>query len=260
MVAVNTSLAAAGGGISSLIAKVIASLESSGELSFDLIKALNGTLAGLVAITAGAATVEPWAAFVIGIIAGWIYLSGSRLLIWFRIDDAVDGVPIHMFGGMWGLLAVGLLSSPNKMQAAYGKSDHVGFFYSLGRLQPDGTLLLNEFLEILFILAWIFAMFVPFFTLLNRKGWLRVDILEELAGLDARYKHAVQEDHDELKKKIRQEYHEHKEAVALVSSKHSGGTLEGSTSPFSRSRHSSINTSTLDKSSTCSGPVGDEAV
>ena len=52
---------------------------------------MNGCLTGLVAITAGCATVEPWAAFVIGLFAGWIYLAASSLMIRLKIDDAVDG-------------------------------------------------------------------------------------------------------------------------------------------------------------------------
>ena len=56
---------------------------------------------GLVAITAGCATVETWAAVVIGITAGWVYLAISKLLIRLRIDDAVDAIPVHMGGGAW---------------------------------------------------------------------------------------------------------------------------------------------------------------
>lgn len=52
---------------------------------------MNGCLTGLVAVTAGCATVEPWAAVVIGIFAGLFYLMGSKLLVKLRIDDAVDG-------------------------------------------------------------------------------------------------------------------------------------------------------------------------
>jgi Amt family ammonium transporter len=52
---------------------------------------MNGCLTGLVAITAGCATVEPWAAVAIGSFAGLFYLLGSKLLVKLRIDDAVDG-------------------------------------------------------------------------------------------------------------------------------------------------------------------------
>ena len=66
---------------------------------FDLTKTMNGCLAGLVAITAGCGTLENWAAFAVGCIAGLIYLGGSDLLIRVKLDDAVDAIPVHMFNG-----------------------------------------------------------------------------------------------------------------------------------------------------------------
>jgi Amt family ammonium transporter len=60
---------------------------------------MNGCLTGLVAVTAGCATVEPWAAVVIGIFAGIFYLLASKLLVKLRIDDAVDGTLCDI---LWG--------------------------------------------------------------------------------------------------------------------------------------------------------------
>ena len=57
---------------------------------------MNGCLTGLVAITARCASVESWAAVIIGIVAGWVYLIGSKCLVWLHIDDAVDAVPVHL--------------------------------------------------------------------------------------------------------------------------------------------------------------------
>ena len=57
---------------------------------------MNGCLTGLVAITARCASVESWAAVFIGFVAGWVYLIGSKFLVWLRIDDAVDAVPVHL--------------------------------------------------------------------------------------------------------------------------------------------------------------------
>lgn len=90
---------------------------------------MNGCLTGLVGITSGAATVEPWAAVVIGICAGWVYLAGSSLLIRFRIDDAVDAIPVHMGGGAWGVVATGLFSSPQRLMNFLGTEQNVGWFY-----------------------------------------------------------------------------------------------------------------------------------
>ena len=66
---------------------------------------MNGSLSGLVGVTGACAVVEPWAALVIGIVSGWVYCLGSGLLIKVRIDDAVDGIPVHLFSGMWGCIA-----------------------------------------------------------------------------------------------------------------------------------------------------------
>lgn len=90
---------------------------------------MNGCLTGLAAITGGAATVEPWAAVLIGICAGWVYVGSSALLVRFRIDDAVDAIPVHMFGGAWGVIATGLFTSPQRLQDYLGRDTDVGWFY-----------------------------------------------------------------------------------------------------------------------------------
>ena len=99
----------------------------TGVHTYDLGYTMNGCLTGLVAVTAGCATVDTWAAVVIGIIAGWVYLAGSKLLIHFRIDDAVDAIPVHMVGGAWGVLATGLFTKPELLEAAFGKTKHYGW-------------------------------------------------------------------------------------------------------------------------------------
>ena len=100
----------------------------TGIYSWDTTAAMNGCLTGLVAITAGCATVEPWAAFVIGIMAGWIYLAASALILRFKIDDAVDAIPVHMFGGAWGVLATGLFSNESRMATADYSTENIGWY------------------------------------------------------------------------------------------------------------------------------------
>ena len=106
------------------------SFSRTGVTTYDAVATCNGCLTGLAAITGGAATVEPWAAVVIGIIAGWIYIGCSNLIVRLRIDDAVDAIPVHMGGGGWGVIATGLFSSPQRM-ADYmaGRETDVGWFY-----------------------------------------------------------------------------------------------------------------------------------
>lgn len=149
---------------------------------------MNGLLSGAVAITAGCGTCEPWAAAVVGLVAGWIYLGGSDLLVYkWKIDDAVDAIPVHCFNGLWGILATGLFSSPSRMEEAYGTSEHMGFFYSIGQGDLDFRLLGNQMICALFVVGWPLCIMTPFFMWLNYMGWFRADSLEELVGLDMSY-------------------------------------------------------------------------
>jgi Amt family ammonium transporter len=66
----------------------------------------NGVLAGLVAITAGCDCVEPWAAVCIGIIAGILFSSFSKLIVLLNIDDPLEASSVHYINGIWGCLSV----------------------------------------------------------------------------------------------------------------------------------------------------------
>lgn len=81
-------------------------------------------------------------------------MGASDLLIAMKIDDAVDAVPVHCVGGLWGLLAVGLLSAPERTRQAYLTDAHPGFFYSLAEGHNDARLLACQVLGILFIFGW----------------------------------------------------------------------------------------------------------
>lgn len=124
---------------------------------------------------------------IVGFVAGPLYLLGSDLLIKFKIDDAVDAIPVHMFGGMWGLLSTGLLSEPERMRQAYGTEGHPGFFYSLSEGHSDARLLACQVCGMLFILGWTLLTMLPFFLWLNFMGWLRSESVQELVGLDVTY-------------------------------------------------------------------------
>jgi Amt family ammonium transporter len=139
---------------------------------------------GLVAITAGCATVETWAAVLIGITAGWVYLGLSKLLVYLRIDDAVDAIPVHMGGGMWGVIATGLFTKGELLLNAFGRDDHVGWFYEWGRGSGDFTLLGAQLILVLFIFGWVGVVMGLYFIFLNTMGWLRIDPLEEEVGMD----------------------------------------------------------------------------
>jgi len=178
LAAVTTTLAAAAGAVSSMFFDTLLGFLSEGEAEYDLTMAMNGCLGGLVGITAGCSTVEPWAAIIIGLIAGVVYVLASKLLVKLKIDDAVDAIPVHFFNGMWGCIATGLFASRRFVTMTYGETYSPGLFYG------DGNLLLCEICGILFIIAWVTVIMGPFFIALNALGMFRVDPIEEKVGLD----------------------------------------------------------------------------
>ena len=99
---VNTNLAAAGG----VLTAIFVSRPILGRT--DLFAALNGAIAGLVAITAGPDITDPWLAVIIGAVGAFLCTLGLKLLERMRIDDVVGAVPAHLFAGIWGTLAVAL--------------------------------------------------------------------------------------------------------------------------------------------------------
>tara|TARA_B100000953_G_scaffold238632_1_gene200113 strand:+ start:826 stop:2691 length:1866 start_codon:yes stop_codon:yes gene_type:complete len=73
---------------------------------------LNGSLGGLVAVTAGCDAVMPWQAAIIGFIGGIVVAYVGLLLEKMRIDDAVGAIPVHLGAGVWGTLAVAVFVAP----------------------------------------------------------------------------------------------------------------------------------------------------
>merc|ERR1719408_847924 len=143
---------------------------------------MNGVLAGLVGICSGCATVEPWAAFCIGISAAWIYYGGSVLLKKLQIDDPLDACPVHMFAGIWGVLMAGLFSSKMNTAAVYGKN-MCGAFY--GPSCNGGDIFVTNLIGIITIVAWASFWSIIMFGTLKVTGLFRVPADEELAGMDA---------------------------------------------------------------------------
>jgi len=105
LVLVTTCLAAAAGGIgaaffSNLLYK-----------NLDITMFMNGVLGGLVGITAGADQMGPTEAIIIGAVGGLIVVLGVALLDKCKLDDPVGAIPVHLFAGIWGTLAVGIFGA-----------------------------------------------------------------------------------------------------------------------------------------------------
>ena len=154
LVFVTTSLAAAAG--------VIGAMAASWGLQHkpDLSMVLNGSLAGLVGITAGADTVGVMSAIIIGFVAGLIVVGSVLGLDRAKLDDPVGAISVHLVCGVWGTLAVGIFST---------NAEH-SFLTQL-----IGVLAYGVFCFL--------AAFVIFFALKALLG-LRVDPEEERVGLD----------------------------------------------------------------------------
>ena len=149
---VNTNMAAAGGLVLALI---------TARLLFgkaDLTMALNGALAGLVAITAEPLTPTPLAATLIGGVGGVIVVFAILSLDKLRIDDPVGAISVHGVVGMWGLMAVPITN---------GEATFVAQAIGLGT-----------------ILAWVFITSMIVWLLIKLVMGIRVSEEEEYEGVD----------------------------------------------------------------------------
>jgi Amt family ammonium transporter len=129
---------------------------------------LNGSLAGLVAITAGCANVDGLGAIIIGAVAGILVVLAVELLDQkIKIDDPVGAVAVHGVNGLWGTIAVGLFDCEN------------GLFYG------GGTGLLSiQAIGVFSILVWTTVTMLLVFFFIKKTLGLRVTREEEIVGLD----------------------------------------------------------------------------
>lgn len=139
--------------------------------------ALNGALAGLVAITASTAFVTPGEAVLIGIIGGIIMYAGVIALESFKIDDPIGAVSVHGFCGVWGTLAVGIFANV--------EGGPVGLLHGGGLDQ-----LIIQIIGVVAVGAFVIIAAVILFTVLKATVGLRVPDEGELLGLDI-YEHGM---------------------------------------------------------------------
>ena len=139
----------------------------------DVSMTLNGTLAGLVAITAGCDTVPVWASAVIGIIAGFVVVFGIEFIDKIcKIDDPVGAIGVHGMCGAVGTLCVGLFSDG-------AGTDTLGLFLGGGF-----KLLGIEALGVVTVIAWVAVTMTVVFQVIKHTIGLRASKEEEIAGLD----------------------------------------------------------------------------
>ncbi len=139
----------------------------------DVSMCLNASLAGLVAVTAGCASVDALGAAVIGIVSGILVDLAVELLdLRFHVDDPVGAVAVHGVNGIWGTLAVGLFACNEN----YGSR---GLFYG-GGLRQLGV----QCLAVVTIGTYTVLCMILIFKLIRATVGLRAGAEEEIEGLD----------------------------------------------------------------------------
>jgi len=171
-IAVNTNLAAAAGVIGATISALIM------FKTLDVSQMGNGAIAGLVAITAPCAFVDPWAAVVIGGVAGLIVPPLVVLVDKIRVDDPIGCLPVHGVAGIWGTLSLGLFATAERT-TDLGLGRSAGLFVG-----GSGSQLWVQFYGIAATVGFTLACSLAVFAAIKYTIGLRVSESEELAGLD----------------------------------------------------------------------------
>ena len=141
----------------------------------DVSMCLNGSLAGLVGVTAGCDAVDALGSAIIGIVSGILVVVVVEVLdLKLHIDDPVGAVGVHLANGVWGTLAVGLLANPDAPAGLEGLF-YTGSFKLLG----------IQTLGIIAILAWTVVTMTLTFFIIKKTVGLRVSKEEEIKGLDS---------------------------------------------------------------------------
>jgi Amt family ammonium transporter len=182
-VVVNTMLAGIVGSLSSMVVLMMKGLKPDPTMM------CNGMLAGLVAITAPCAFVDPWAAAVIGLVAGWLVVVG--VFFWEKrgIDDPVGAISVHGMNGVWGLISVGIFSTGQygagwngvvreAMVKEYGSDGVRGLLYG------DFSQFIMQLINAGTVLVFGFVMAYVWFKISDAITPIRVSKEIEIEGLD----------------------------------------------------------------------------
>jgi len=168
-VVVCTTLAAAAGGLTvCLLEKLL------GDKTWSVGAVCNGILAGLVSITAGCSVTYPWAAFLGGLLGGFIYFGSSKCVLNIcKVDDPLDAFAVHGACGFWGVLWANMMAAD---VYAYGAGK--GLFYG------SGDSFVAAIVSLMAEIAWVGGMSILMFFPLKKMGILRVSAEIEAAGMD----------------------------------------------------------------------------
>jgi Amt family ammonium transporter len=164
----NTQVAAAAGLLGWLLVEKIRNGHATS------LGAASGAVAGLVAITPACAFVAPWAAVVIGLVAGGLCALAVSIKYALGFDDSLDVVAVHLVGGIWGSLSIGLFGT-----SAVNSIGLDGLLYGGGT-----TLLLKQALGVGLVLAYSFLATLIIGFIIEKTIGFRVKKDAEVEGVD----------------------------------------------------------------------------
>ena len=182
-VVVNTMLAGVTGSLSTMVVLMMKKLKPDPTMM------CNGMLAGLVAITAPCAFVDPWAAALIGAISGWLVVVSVFFWEARGVDDPAGAISVHGANGLWGVLSVGIFANGQygaswngvvreEMVKLYGSDGVRGLLYG------DFSQFIMQSIDAVVVAVFGFVMAYAWFKLSNTISPMRVSAETEIEGLD----------------------------------------------------------------------------
>jgi hypothetical protein len=151
------------------------------DLGIDIAYINNGVLSGLVSVTAGCATFQPWQAAITASVAGPLHLATSILLVKLHVDDVLDATAVHLSCGIWGVLSTGLFPSPESVRFVYGAEiESCGAFYLCDNGKHQ---LANQILYTVAILLWVGVTSFTLFYTMKSANCLRESFEDEVQRL-----------------------------------------------------------------------------
>ncbi len=157
LIVLNTHLSAAAGAVGAIAMLLLT------RQPVLLTQSINGSIGGLVGITAGCATMEPLYAMLTGFIAGMVVVAGARILEFFKLDDVVGAVSVHGFAGAWGTMAAGIFLKGNMFNVEQ---------------------MFVQFIGVAAGFLWAFPLALLMYYVIDKLIGLRASSLDEQRGLD----------------------------------------------------------------------------
>jgi len=167
---VNTIVSGSFAGVTTMLTRRVGEVIAGRKPHWSLLNTINGGLTGMVAICAGCNVMYSWGAAVTGLVAGFVYVAFSSMVVAMKVDDPLDAVAVHGGGGIWGLIAAPLFAKD------------VGIVFA-GDV-PSAYNLAWNLVGMVAIMAWSGVISLIMFGTLRALRILRVSAEIEKKGMD----------------------------------------------------------------------------